>query len=207
MRRHDITDYADFVRGIATPEVEENIRRELASSTRSRRRIELLRRVAEVGRRDHDHPVPDSAVRIARAIGSLRPPAGATSSFRRLSFQILFDNLAQPALAGTRSGATEARHVVVEADEFTVDARFEPSRRTPSGRRRGSYVTAQILRRDDGQPIPDTPVLVFSGDSAIDSGSTNPTGDFQAGDLPDGPLSLCLLVREEACIELPLSPA
>ncbi|MEE8523150.1 MAG: hypothetical protein V3T72_04405 [Thermoanaerobaculia bacterium] len=205
MKRYDITHWADLVRGIAEPEDELAMRTLLAAaSTRDRRDEELLRRVATVGYQESVGQVPASAVRIAKALGSVRR---TRSSERRLPFRILFDSLGQPAVAGVRGSQPSDRHLVVEAGDFVVDVRFEPGEPSRLGGASGAAVTGQVLRREDSQPLAETAVLVLAGDEAVGASLTSDSGEFQADGLPDGPLDLWVRVGRDQSIGFPLSAA
>ena len=219
MKKFDIAQWVDFVRGVAAPEVERELRRHLESgAARSREEERRWRRVAALGAKDRKREVPEHALRGARAIGSLRRlengDPGALPFFERLGFEIVFDSLRQAA-TGTRGpglaggAADPARHLVLEAESYTVDVRFEPRpdpRHTvrPGGFP-GGVVAGQILHRNgETKPLPRTPVLVFSGESIVHSTLSSDSGEFHAEGLPTEPLRLCLLVGRRECIEVPL---
>jgi len=203
MKRYDITHWADSVRGVAGPEDEQAARAHLtAASAGDRRDEELMRRVAGVGYRDCVDEVPASAVRIAKALGSVRR---TRSSERRLPFRIVFDSLGQGAVAGVRGSQASDRHVVVEAGDFVVDVRFEPGEPSRFGGAPGAAVTGQVLRRQGSRPLAEAPVLILAGDEAVGASLTSDSGEFQADGLPDGPLDLWVRVGRDQSIDFPLS--
>lgn len=210
--RFDSDQWSDYVRGLADPSLEAAIEEQLATGNRRlEREAALWRRLAAVGHRDRERQVPEHAVRVAKAIGSLRrgdEEVPAASWWRRLAFTVAFDSLGQPAPAGVRSLETCGRHLVFEAERFTVDVRLERRAAADAGPDRGTGVAVdgQILRcRDDEQPVPRTPVLVLSGGDIVSSTLASPEGEFHARGLPEETLNLCLLVGREECIEVPLS--
>ena len=221
MAGFDIVQWCDFVRGVADPAIEEEMRARLETGTRSERRdAELLQRVADYGRETVDHGVPHEAVRIAHAIGSLSRPRLRRSEnedrepslLRRLSFEVLFDSLRRPLMvAGTRSHDASGRHLVLEADNYTVDVRLE-SAPSPGGAARpggsgGGVLTGQIVRHDgDAQPVPRTPVLILADDTIVRRVFSKESGEFHAEGLPDGPLRVCLLPGYTEVIEISLTP-
>ncbi len=223
MKKTDVSQWIDFVRGVAEPEVERELHRELeAGAEESRREEQRWRRVAALGARDSERQVPEAALRVAQAIGCLRRPDQAEPEavpfFERLGFDVLFDSLAQPttgvrgpALAGNPFGgaADAVRHLVLEADRYTVDIRFErqpdPRLTVRPGGFSGAVVAGQILYRNgETQPLPRTPVLVFSGENIVHSTLSSDSGEFHAEGLPEESLKLCLLVGVRECIEVPL---
>ena len=140
---------------------------------------------------------------------------------KRLGFEIVFDSLAQaaagvrgPALAGNPFGgaADGLRHLVLEAERYTVDVRFErrpdPRFTVRPGGFSGAVVAGQIVHKNgETKPMPRTPVLVFAGESIVCSTLSNDSGEFHAEGLPEEPLRLCLLVGRRECIEVPLGQA
>ncbi|MEM7354623.1 MAG: hypothetical protein AAF657_27695, partial [Acidobacteriota bacterium] len=104
MAEFDISDWSDFVRGVVNPETAERMRHHLESApAATRRRVAALERVAELGQADRDDTVPAHAVRIAKAIASVRRPESAShtatapqrglAALRRLRLAITFDSL------------------------------------------------------------------------------------------------------------------
>ncbi len=212
MAEFDITDWTDFVRGIADPGDEARMRRHLASgsSAPARRMVETLRWVAGVGRSDHQSLVPAYAVRIAKAIASQGRSAetGQTVSrhqtvsrpqtlLRRLCCTLAFDSRMQPAPAGTRDLEGSHRRVIYIADDYRIQVRLE-------GEPRSSVAVGQVTSRGEaGRPMPRVPVLVFSGRDMIDQAVTSRYGEFQFEGLPHESLELCLAVGEDF-LEVPL---
>ncbi len=222
MKRFDIAQWVDFVRDVAEPEVERQMHRSLESGAEESRREERRwRRVAALAAKDRERQVPETAVRVAQAIGGLRRPEesepAAVPLFERLGFDVVFDSLSQPAvgvrgpaLAGMAlGGADNLRHLVLEAEGYTVDVRFErmpdPRFTVRPGGFSGAVVAGQILHKNgETKPMPRTPVLVFSGENIVCSTLSNDSGEFHAEGLPEEPLKLCLLVGHRECIEVPL---
>ncbi len=203
MTRFDITEWSDFIRGTADPDKAERMREHLASaSPATRRTVDALRRVTEVGRSDHASPVPEHAVRIAKAIASVprREDAAADSGsrWRRLRLTLAFDSLAQPAPAGTRNPEGSHREVVLEAESYRVDLRLEHELEP-----RGTTAVGQITHGDASHPISLVPVLVFSGPDEIGRTLTSRYGEFQFEALPHKTLDLCVVAGEDF-LEIPI---
>ena len=212
MTELDITDWSDFVRGVGDPEIRERMREHLdAASEETLRTVQALRRVAAVGRSDHDDPVPEHAVRIAKAIGSVRrtpeEPATGTgkarwieaSSLRRLCLSMVFDSLPKPAPAGTRTLNGGHRHLVFEAERYRIDVRLEHELEPSS-----TVAVGQVSSCDgDPQPFARVPVLAFSGQDEVGRTVTSRFGEFQFEGLPRESLELCLVIGEDF-LEIPL---
>lgn len=208
MARFDVTDWCDLVRGVADPDAERQMRERLASGGAGPRRIfDALSRVAAVAKRDGEVP-PEHAVRMAKAIASVRRPreeVSRSSLWRYLPFEVSFDSLREPALAGTRDLSPSFRQLSFKAEGFTVDVRWDQEAEP-----RTAVVVGQVLERPAeglGGPRPAAliPVLVTSSDGEIAGHSvTSELGEFHAAGLPDGDLELHVLVGPETCIRLPL---
>jgi len=205
MPRFDITQWCDFVRGVTDPATEQAMRDHLESgASQARRQVELLRRVASVGRHDLALAIPDYAVRGAKAIGSLRRqhqvPTLTDAILRYLPFSITFDSQHQPAPVGTRDIQSANRQLIFKAEDFTVDVQLEHESDPPT-----TVVVGQLLRcRGTTRPVPEVPVFVVSGDRIVGRSLTGRFGEFQAEGLPRDALDLCLVVAETKCLKLPL---
>lgn len=200
----DLSQWCDFARGVIDPETAARMEEQLATGSDSARRTATaLRRVAAVGREDHRNRVPEHALRLAKAIGSLRRHAGGDrpSLLHRLPFRLAFDSWREPAPAGTRDLQTLHRQMVFEAGELSVEVRLERELDPP-----GTVVVGQVLRRTDGgvEPLPRMPVVVLADERVAGRALSGRFGEFQAEGLPREPLRLCLLTAADRCLELPL---
>ncbi len=203
MAEFDISEWSDFVRGTADPAVEARMRRHLDSeaSSSSRRIVETLRWAADVGRSDHQDPVPAHAVRIAKAIASQGRDVARSSRtvplLQRLRGTLVFDSWLQPAPAGTRDLGGSHRRVIFEAEDYRIQVRLE-------GEPRSAVAVGQVTSGGEaGRPLSRIPVLVFSGKEMIDRAVTSRYGEFQFEELPHQSLDLCLAVGEDF-LEIPL---
>ncbi len=200
MTRFEITRWCDFVRGLAEPEHAEQMRRTLARP-RPPGAAAAMQRVAELARADRELDIPEYAVRGAKAIAGLQRRSPATdaaatpSIWRCLSFEVVFDSLLHPAMAGTRELQTWDRQIVYRSSDYTVDVRVEYE--TDS-----TVLVGEILRKS--RPLPEVPVLVAAGERIIARSLSGEFGEFQAEDLPRDSLNLSLLVGSGERIDLPL---
>lgn len=226
MTRIDITDWCDFIRGVADPEVDETLHRRLAEDAAARRTVEILQRVDAVSQVDRALNIPEHALRGAKALASLQRPNHAVDETRsteplsdearsaegpegeswwstlleRLPVRVAFDNLLQPSVAGTRDLQSPHRQILFEADEYTVDVRWEQEADAQH-----TVVIGQALKRDEAtQPLTNLPIYVIAENKIVARAQTNRFGEFQADKLPKKPLRLCLLVGERTCLDLPL---
>lgn len=210
MAKFDITDWSDFVRGIASPEDEEKMQRLLEPSATEASSaagvVEHLRQVASLGKADHEAPVPSYAVRIAKAIASVRRQkpeiAQRRSPFRRLRCTAAFDSFLQPAPVGTRDLDRSHRTLTFEAESYRINLRLEHELEP-----RSTVAVGQVMQPSQTEaPLSRVPVLVFAGQDEIDRTLTSAFGEFQFEGLPQQALELCLLIGEDF-VELPLDLA
>jgi hypothetical protein len=210
MARFDVTDLCDLVRGVADPEAERRMRARLAAGDADARRIvDGLSRVAAVARADGEDSPPAYAVRLAKAaacIGRPREEVRRSSLWKYLPFEVVFDNLREPALAGTRDLQMPFRQMSFKAEGYSVDLRWDQD--APP---RTTVLVGQVLERPEAggpRPAARIPVLVTSAGGELAGHSvTSELGEFQAAGLPEGDLELHVLVGPETCLRLPLDQA
>lgn len=214
MKKTDDIRWVDFVRGVADPETEQELRARLSAGA-GEEEARCWRHVAALGRSEAEGEITREGdlVRLVKAMGRLprSPQAGPLPRpLAWLRARLVFSSGGQPSPAGARGHEAPARHLVFETEGFVVDVRFE--RYLEGGAAPGAsssgIVNGQIFRQADRpRPVPRTPVLVFDGVEIVRSTSCDDAGEFQAENLPTGDLRLCLLVGQGACIEIPLDPA
>ena len=195
MAKYDITQLSDLVRGVADPVARESMREYLDGSPRARRQVDLLERVAAVARADQEMRIPEHALRVVKALGSLRRPEAETSR-GLLPFKIAFDSFLQPAAAGTRDIQSQDRQLVVDAAPYMVDLRLEQETES-------AVVVGQLLR-DGTHPVSGVPVLLLAADQVVGRSTTSEFGEFHAEGLPREPLKLCLLIESDKNLEVSL---
>jgi hypothetical protein len=199
MTTYNMTEGCDFARGVAEPRVAESMQLQLGRPGRSSDNVRRFARVVELAERDSRLSLPDYAVRVAKAAGSLRLHSTSRHTARR-PFTVLFDSFLEAACVGTRALDSSHQQIVYRSDDYTVELRLEQE--TNPHRQ---VVVGQVLHHQgDVQPVSRVPVLVLSGGRVVGRDLTSCFGEFQAADLPPEALELCLLVNEEVRIDLPL---
>ena len=131
-------------------------------------------------KRTHLESAPEADLRLARAI--YQPAAGEKRSVREIIASIAFDSFTQPALAGAR-GTAGARQYLLRADEFDIHLRL-------SGASPERRLSGQILSRGEKQYSGPAQLHLLRGDERVETTKTDPSGEFQFIDVPEGPLSL-----------------
>ncbi len=113
--------FADLVRGIETP-AQGDLRSHLANQCpQCVETFNILSRLQTIAGNENSYRAPENAVRMAK----LEFEARRTNP-NEIPASLVFDSLAQPALAGVRSaGTAAARQMVYEAEGMMVDLRFD----------------------------------------------------------------------------------
>ena len=207
MARFDATDWCDLVRGVADPDSEHKMREHLALGNKgARRAVDALSRVAALARADQEMAVPEYAVRMAKAIGSVRRRESdlpSSSVWKFLPFEVTFDSLLEPALAGTRDLQASVRQLSFKSQGYTVDLRIDQDVDP-----RNNVVVGHVLAGEKGpRPVAKVPVLVAADGQVVERSLTSDFGEFQAEGLPRKDLDLYVLVDEDTCIKLPIGEA
>jgi hypothetical protein len=217
MTTFDVTDWCDFVRGVAAPETERDMRERLAAGDAGARgTVDFLARVMAVARIDQETQVPEHAVRSAQAIAAVTraaatkdcsPPAvegsGEATLWHFLPAAIAFDSFLEPAV-GTRDLFPAFRQLSFQAEGFTVDVRLEAD----AGPRGTAVVVGQVLATGaEVRPVVRVPVLFTAGGKIVGRSVTSRFGEFQAEELPRERLELYVLVGPETCVAVPLEQA
>ena len=205
MNDNDVSRWCDFVRGLLPEDESRSLATTLETADRKTRSlVEMLRRVAAVGREDGASAVPEHAVRIAKALGSLRRHGEAGEAFRKpMPFTAVFDSLIHPTPAGARDlGPSQRldRLVSFRAGTYSVDVRLEQEADL-----RHAVIVGQVLRADESvEPVANIPTILSSQGRVLDSALTSELGEFQVRGVVRKRLTLSLLVEDQEWIELPL---
>ncbi|HEY7508668.1 MAG TPA: hypothetical protein VIG50_00360 [Vicinamibacteria bacterium] len=146
---------------------------------------------------------PSAALRSVRASFAVVKPRAAGSLLTRAA-ALVFDSLAQPALAGVRAAAPSARQMLYRSSPYAVRVTVEAAPETG----RLLVVGHVVDERQPGRRLRALPVLALRGRLAVDRTLTNELGEFEmepeaADDLrlsvgvPDAaPLSVSLRARK-----------
>ena len=120
-----------------------------------------------------------------RAMAIFRPRLEERSpSIRRIFASIVFDSFSEPLLAGARGTPVEARHLVLQAEDFDIHVQIR-------GEREPRQILGQILSRSrEDFAIIAQFHLLRNGQRLQASAAADPLGEFLFTDVPEGELSL-----------------
>jgi hypothetical protein len=200
--------WCDYLRGVADDDTAARCSEHIAASEGALDALGWMRRAIDVGRRDAEQPIPVSARRLVRALGSVRRPDPETEAghWRRAPFRIRFDSLVAPATVGLRDaaiadlGTAAPRQLVVDGADLVVEVRVEEALRD------GSAVVGQVVRRDDpALPVAGLPILVTAEGRVVAHTESDALGVFHCEGLPKAALVLTVVLDDESLLEVPLT--
>jgi hypothetical protein len=174
----------DFVNSVATSDRQVEIQKHLDSGCkRCADMIATWQKIHEAAASEPDYQPPAGVVRIAKA-------AFAASGVEKTSggLELLFDSLMQPALAGTRSAASDTRQLLYASGPYLVDLYISqiPQRRiiTLTGQLMNSKFPEKLLS--------EVPVVVTDRKEKTVLVKTNTFGEFRVEIRNSGDLELRL---------------
>jgi len=100
--------------------------------------------------------------------------AGLAERVGRVVARLLFDSGVQPTLAGARSSGIDARQMLFQAEDFSIDLQVEHGEPAHAG------LTGQILREGEGmfESVAERRLTLLSNGRNVVSTTTNSRGEF-----------------------------
>jgi hypothetical protein len=190
--------WADFVRGTTAPETGRQIEAHLADGCAECVAACLTwKQLRSVAISEPSFTPPDNAVRMVKQEFASRRVAQSSSWIQAL---LVFDSLGKPLPVGVRSGASESRQLVYEAEGTTVDLRLDaqPQSNTISliGQvvdKKSTRITPRqvsvVLWAENGVPLVQTPANEF--------------GEFQMEFAAQERLRLSIEIEGQGSIRIP----
>ncbi len=175
MRHFEISEWADFVRGLGDSDRREAMSGHLAAGcSKCRRTVEVFSRVAPLAAAESRYDVPEFAVHCARAIFALEQPR-EVRILGRLVGRLVFDSFREPLPEGVRSQQRVSRQTLYEAGDYAIDLRQEHER----GGSRVTVVGQIASRKEPGRALAGVAVVLSSGNSVLAKTVSNQFGEFQ----------------------------
>jgi anti-sigma factor RsiW len=175
MKHFEITEWADFVRGLVSPAQREAMEQHLNGGCDKCGRIaDVLGRVSQLAVAEKRNEVPDFAVHCARAIFALEQPRHVRVLDRLAGF-LVFDSFREPLPAGVRSQHRVSRQTLYEAGDYSIDLRQEHER----GNSRATMVGQIASRKEPGRALAGVSVVLSAGNSVLAKTVSNQFGEFQ----------------------------
>jgi hypothetical protein len=206
MKHYDQAHWLQFLRAELDLKLQASMQRHLnVPCGKCSATVELLRKIDSTAQADSKINVPESAVRMARAIFALNKPDEVRLKPGVVA-RLVFDSFREPATAGVRSERHLARQTMYEAGDYTIDLRFEPDLDPAQ-----VVMVGQIANRGAPElPPHSVPIVLRGGREELGRAVTNQFGEFQLVYRPKMPLRLLVPVppggSDQVEIEVPASP-
>lgn len=175
MQHFSLTDWADFVREVSSPQQQGAMRQHLDSGCQDcMKTAEVWNSVMELARREQLNDPPSSTLRIVQAYYALMQqsaPEGLAIA------TIAFDSL-QHELVGERGSVAQTpRQLLFKCGTFCVDVRLEPKPGSNFVVLVGQVIDAKKPLKGFGQ----VPVSLLSQGDKVSETTTNQFGEFHFG--------------------------
>ncbi len=199
MNHYQISQWADYVRGMAEFDDLTTMGSHLEGCARCSRVVGSLRRVAGATAVERVSAPPAGTVRSVKAFFTLQQP-GAPSSWRELHLGRVFDSALAPAAAATRASDSDERQLLFESDEYTLELSVDRSPEAEEAVLRGQLLEAH------GEPRSHTPVFLMGGGEVLGRTISEEQGTFEIVGRLVRPCELWVFPDEEHHIKLRLDP-
>ena len=170
--------WVNYVRDIATPELQRSIQQHLSSGCVECLETEKLwSEVYSSAQREPDYTPPEHAVRLAKA--SFTPVEPEKTSALGQIAELIFDSISQPLAPAFRGGGVEAvgsgaRTLLYQSGDIRVDMWVEG--RSPNR----LNVMGQVLNlHESDQMVSKAKVMLLEGERSLARTATNELGEFQ----------------------------
>jgi hypothetical protein len=200
MKHYAIDQWVDFTRGIVSGADTAQMLAHLQSGCADCRRLsDFTSKLSNTCTGLASAPVPDYAVRLARAIFPIRmqdrPKRGS-----RLPIEMIFDSFLVPSMAGLRSTWQVGWQGLYRAGDCSVDLRIEPELKSLR-----AAVIGQITSHvQPAVEMGNLPVSLRAGKVVVAETTSNRFGEFQMEYDQQTQLKLCIYLRDSKSIQVPL---
>ena len=200
MKHYAIDQWVDFSRGVAGPEEGERMQAHLADGCPQCHHLaDFTAKLTETCGSLAATQVPDSAMRLARAIFPMRhtdrPKRG-----NRIPIQLIFDSFLVPAPAGLRATWQVGWQGLYRAADCSVDLRIEPELKSTR-----AAVIGQITNHLQPDVVmSDLTVSLRTSKQVVAETRSNRFGEFQLEFEQQSQLKLCIFLEDSKVIQVPL---
>jgi hypothetical protein len=193
--------WVDFVRGVSSPEVSHNVKAHLvAGCPQCKTNCDAWSRVKKLASEESAYTPPENLVRLAKlAYESTHADQPSTSW---TVANLVFDSLAQPLLAGVRSGALNAWQVIYEAEGLTIDLRLGHR-----GQSKELHIVGQVFDKKAVRALQDNASVELSTrqHQVVATSAVGDSGEFQLAYEAKDDLWLSLKAEGRNAVRIPLT--
>src|SRR5262249_14093023 len=200
MNHYAIDQWVDFSRKLIGEEETARMRAHLASGCRECGQLsDFTTKLARTCEGLLAVDVPESAMRLARAIFPLRVPSRPGRG-NRLPIELIFDSFLAPAPAGLRATWQVGWQGLYRAGDCSVDLRIEPELKSSRASVIGQ-ITNHMMPEEN---MSNLPASLRLGDQTIAETVSNRFGEFQMEYEERAQLKLCIHLADSNIIQVPL---
>src|SRR5712691_5513304 len=200
MSHYDLTQWADFVRGIGGEAERRQMEQHLASGCRTcGGNARLMGSLRNLATSEASYEAPRYAEQSVKAMFLLRRPE-RVRLLPRLAAKLVFSDAVAGPVGGVRSLERFSHQALYEAGDFALDLRLDQEYGATT-----VVLVGQITDRSEPmRKLTNLPVLLMSDGEILVRASSNQFGEFHLEYEPRGRLRLCAAVGNGKRIEVPL---
>ena len=200
MKHYAIDLWVDFTRGLSAGENRAQMQGHLQSGCRKCRQLsDFTTKVSVTCTSLSTDPVPESTVRLARAIFPVRVHDRPTRG-NRLPIELIFDSFLVPSPVGLRATWQVGWQGLYRAGDCSVDLRIEPDLKSSRAAVVGQ-ITNHVLPEIE---MGNLAVCLRAGKQVVAETLSNRFGEFQMEYDQQSRLKLCIALRDAKSIQVPL---
>lgn len=188
---------AEFVRETLSDSESISVREHISACSECRELVEVFRQVVLTGANELAYEPPDGIVRAVKAYFEAEQRSAEPSGM----FELLFDSLAQSAVAGARSSVASARQLLYRVGSVYVDMRVDSETNSD----RAALVGQMLDSAHPGHPVAGVPVILMDGRKSLVSTVSNNNGEFHLEFLLKNNLRLSVMVGDKCPVYLPIT--
>jgi hypothetical protein len=200
MKHYAIDQWADFTRGVLAEEQRTPMQGHLDRGCQKCRHLsDFTAKLAVTCTSLAMDPVPESTVRLARAIFPVRVPDRPKRG-NRLPIELIFDSFLAPSAVGLRATWQVGWQGLYRAGNCSIDLRIDPELSSSRAVCVGQITNHALPEQEMGS----LPVCLRSGKLIVAETLSNRFGEFQMEYDQQSQLKLCIHLRDSKSIQVPL---
>ena len=188
---------AEFVRETLANSESASVREHISTCSECRELVDVFRRVVLTGANELAYEPPNGIVRALKSYFETERSVAEPAGF----FELLFDSLVQPAVAGARASVASARQLLYRVGSVYVDMRVDSETNSD----RAALVGQMLDSAHPGHPVTGVPVILMDGKKSVASTISNNNGEFYLEFLVKNNLRLSVAVGDKSPVYLPIT--
>lgn len=189
---------AEFVRHSTSPAEASLVRKHVDECRECSDVVGLFGQILRVGANEAAY---EPASGIVRAVKAYFEAEQKKTPQPKNVFELLFDSLAQPMVAGARASVASARQLLYRVGTVYVDMRVDSELNSEQA----ALVGQMLDSAHPGHPVAGVPVILMDGRKSIASTISNNNGEFHLEFLLKSNLRLSVTVGDTSPVYLPIT--